>query len=57
MKQEPGECRRVPTKVYHGILLLYDIVWGFPKMGEPPKWVVYNGKSKKKVDDVGVTLF
>ena len=27
-----------------GDYFLYPIIWVFPKIGVPPKWMVYNGK-------------
>ena len=45
--KEPGRCprvrRRSPSGVFHK--------WGYPK------WLVYNGKSLYKWDDLGVPLF
>jgi len=32
-------------------------MWGFPEMGVPPKWMVYNGKHSIKMDDLGVPPF
>ena len=28
-------------------------IWVFPKIGVPPKWMVYNGKPYEQMDDLG----
>ena len=28
-------------------------IWLFPKIGVPPKWMVYNGKPHEQMDDLG----
>jgi hypothetical protein len=32
-------------------------IWGFPEMGNTPKWLVYFMDNPTKMDDLGVPLF
>jgi hypothetical protein len=37
--------------------LTNNMIWGVPEMGYPNSWMVYNGKSENKVNDLGVPQF